>query len=129
MVAIGQIAAGVAFRARMHLLGDGYQVLGKLASNSTLIKAWDWLSFAAQNAMYSLAGGGGEIDAVIVIPFGVEESIGKGEPVDITVYYDPSQTTSAQVILPVLQQVIDAINIQMTGQPVVFELVEESCPR
>jgi len=69
---------------------------------------------------------GGEIDAVVAIPSGIEESIGKGEPVDITVYYDPSQTTSAQVILPVLQQVIDAVNIQMTGQPVTFSLVQES---
>ncbi|MFC1846964.1 ABC transporter permease [Chloroflexota bacterium] len=69
---------------------------------------------------------GGEIDAVVVIPAGVEESIGKGETVDITVYYDPSQTTSAQIILPVLQQVIDAVNIQMTGQPVLFGLTQES---
>jgi len=68
----------------------------------------------------------GEIDAVVAIPSGVEKSIGMGEMVDITVYYDPSQTTSAQIILPVLRQVIDAVNIQMTGQPVVFGLTQES---
>ncbi len=69
---------------------------------------------------------GGDIDAVILIPPGVEESIGRGVTVDISVYYDPSQTTSAQIILPVLQQVVDAANIQMTGQPVIFGLALES---
>jgi len=69
---------------------------------------------------------GGEIDAVVIIPADVEASIDKGEMVYVTVYYDPSQTTSAQIILPVLRQVIDAVNIQMTGQPVLLELAEES---
>lgn len=69
---------------------------------------------------------GGDLDAVVVIPAGVETDIGKGELVYITVYYDPSQTTSAQIILPVLRQVIDSINIQMTGQPILFGLAEES---
>jgi len=69
---------------------------------------------------------GGELDAVVVIPAGVEADIGKGELVYITVYYDPSQMTSAQIILPVLQQVIDTVNIQMTGQPVLFGLAKES---
>ena len=68
----------------------------------------------------------GDLNAVIVIPANIEASIGKGEMVFIKVYYDPSQTTSAQIILPVLRQVIDAINIQMSGQPVLFELTEES---
>ena len=68
----------------------------------------------------------GDIDAVVLIPAGIEDSIGRGETVDITVYYDPSQTTSAQIILPVLRQVIDAVNIQMTGQPILFELATES---
>ncbi|MFC2026856.1 ABC transporter permease [Chloroflexota bacterium] len=69
---------------------------------------------------------GGELDTVVVIPAGVEADIGKGELVYITVYYDPSQTISAQIILPVLQQVIDTVNIQMTGQPVLFVLAKES---
>jgi ABC-2 type transport system permease protein len=69
---------------------------------------------------------GGEIDAVVVIPVGVEESIGRGEMIDITVHYDPSLTTPAQIILPVLQQVIDTVNIQMTGHPVIFRLATES---
>ena len=69
---------------------------------------------------------GGDIDAVVLIPAGVETDISKGELVYITVYYDPSQMTSSQIILPVLRQVIDAINIQMTGQPVLFELALES---
>ena len=68
----------------------------------------------------------GELDAVVVIPAGIEASIGRGEMVDIQVYYDPSQTTSAQIILPVLRQVVDAVNIQMSGQPVLFDLALES---
>ncbi len=68
----------------------------------------------------------GDLDAVVTIPSGVEASIGRGETVDISVYYDPSKTTSVQIILPVLQQVIDAVNIQMTGQPVIFGLTQES---
>jgi ABC-2 type transport system permease protein len=68
----------------------------------------------------------GEIDAVVIIPADIEANINEGEMSYIVVYYDPSQTTSAQIILPVLQQVIDAVNIQMTGQPVLLELALKS---
>ncbi len=68
----------------------------------------------------------GDISAVIVIPAGVSQSIAIGEPADIIIYYDPSQTTSSQIILSVLDQTINEINRGITQQPVLLELSEES---
>jgi len=68
----------------------------------------------------------GDVRAVIVIPEGIESSIGKGEPVDITVYYDPSQTTSTQIIRSVMMELIDEMDRQLTNQPALLGLSEES---
>jgi ABC-2 type transport system permease protein len=68
----------------------------------------------------------GDLKAVILIPAGIEPSLARGETADITVYYDPSQTTSAQIILSVLRQSINEINRQLTQQPTLLTLAEES---
>jgi ABC-2 type transport system permease protein len=68
----------------------------------------------------------GDISAVIVIPTGVSQSVAIGQTADIIIYYDPSQTTSSQIILSVLDQTINEINRQITQQPVLLELAEES---
>ena len=68
----------------------------------------------------------GDIRAVIVIPAGLEESIAAGQTADIKLYYDPTQTTSTQIILPVLRQAIDEVNRQLTQQPLLLQLSEES---
>ena len=62
----------------------------------------------------------GDIRAVVVVPAGIEASLEGSGPADITVYYDPAQTSSAQILLPVLRQVISEIDRQMTQRPVVL---------
>ena len=68
----------------------------------------------------------GELKAVIVIPADIDSSINSGELAEIKVYYDPTQTTSAQIIIPVLRQAVDEINRQLTQQPLLLRLSEES---
>lgn len=68
----------------------------------------------------------GNLRAVILIPSDVQISINRGEPANITVYYDPSQTTSSQVILSVLGEIINETNRQLTQEPVLLQLKEES---
>ncbi len=68
----------------------------------------------------------GDLRAVIVIPSDIDSSIGSAQPVEITVYYDPAQTTSAQIILPVLRQAINEVNRQITQQPLLLQLSEKS---
>ncbi len=68
----------------------------------------------------------GELRAVIVIPSAIDESIAQADSVDIQVYYDPSNTTTTQVILPMVNQVIESIGQQISRQPLVFQLHEQS---
>lgn len=67
----------------------------------------------------------GDLSAAIVIPpnFG---SITSGVTVALTVYHDPSQTQSTQIILPVMRQVTDGFNRAFTGAPVLLTITEES---
>jgi ABC-2 type transport system permease protein len=68
----------------------------------------------------------GDLKAVVVIPADIASSINSGELSEIKVYYDPTQTTSAQIIIPVLRQAVDEINRQLTQQPLLLQLSEES---
>jgi len=68
----------------------------------------------------------GDIKAVIVIPADIASSVGSGELSEITVYYDPTQTTSSQIIIPVLRQAVEEVNRQLTQQPPLLQLSEES---
>lgn len=68
----------------------------------------------------------GELKAVIVIPADIESSINSGQLAEIKVYHDPAQTSSAQIIIPVLRQAVDEINRQLTQQPLLLQLSEES---
>jgi len=68
----------------------------------------------------------GDLSAVVVIPADIEGTIAAGGTVTITVYHDPSQTASAQIILPVLRESINEINRQLTQHPALLTLAEES---
>lgn len=69
----------------------------------------------------------GDVRAVIVIPPEAElgNAIMGGQSTSITLYYDPTQTSSSQVILSIMQQVVDEINHQITQQPVFLKLTKE----
>jgi ABC-2 type transport system permease protein len=68
----------------------------------------------------------GDLKAVVVIPADISANIGSGQLSEIIVFYDPTQTTSAQIILPVLRQLIEETNRAITQQPVLLELSEET---
>jgi ABC-2 type transport system permease protein len=52
----------------------------------------------------------GDRRAVIVIPTGFEQSILHGSQYTVTVYYDASESTSQQVVLPIIRQVVDGFD-------------------
>jgi ABC-2 type transport system permease protein len=51
----------------------------------------------------------GELRAVIVIPADIDAIIANVNTADIQLYYDPSNTTTVQVILPMVNQVVEGI--------------------
>ena len=68
----------------------------------------------------------GDLRAVIQIPADVQADINSGNVAEIVIYYDPAQTTSSQVILSVLGQIVNETNYIITQQPVVIKLSEQS---
>lgn len=68
----------------------------------------------------------GEIRAVVLIPEGTQSSIAAGVVTGITVYYDPSQTTSTPIILSVLNEAVNTMNRVLTGAPVLIEMDQQS---
>jgi ABC-2 type transport system permease protein len=68
----------------------------------------------------------GNIKALVDIPSGLSSSVTTGQPSSIKVYYDPADTTETPVIISVLQQAVSGINQQITQQPVLLSLTQES---
>ena len=65
----------------------------------------------------------GDLDAVIVIPANTDSQLQLNQPVDLQLYYDPSQTSNQQILVPILTQVLDGIdrNLQGTTQLIILE--------
>jgi len=65
----------------------------------------------------------GELDAMIVIPANMDSQLEANQPVNLQVYYDPSQTSNQQILVPILNQVIDGIDryLQGSGQLIILE--------
>ncbi len=69
----------------------------------------------------------GDFRAVIALPpNNMAADYAPGRPDEITVYYDPARATNAQVLLPVIRQVIGEIERQISRQPRLLTLTEES---
>ena len=68
----------------------------------------------------------GKLDAVVVLPANIDLSLQNKQPVDLQVYYDPSQTSNQQILIPILNQVIDGIDRGMQGYMRLIELKEQS---
>jgi ABC-2 type transport system permease protein len=45
---------------------------------------------------------------------------------EVVVYYDPSRGTAAQVVLPIVQQVVGGVNQELTGQPPLLTVQQQS---
>jgi ABC-2 type transport system permease protein len=65
----------------------------------------------------------GNLDAVIVIPPEMDNS---GQPADLQVYYDPSQISNQQELLPILNQVVDEIDRRIQGTVRLIGMEEHS---
>jgi ABC-2 type transport system permease protein len=68
----------------------------------------------------------GKLDAVLELPHGLAASLAGGQTTELKVYYDPAQTTSSQIILSILSEVVGGINQQITKIPNPLQLTEES---
>jgi len=54
----------VVLRTRMHLLGDGFQLLARLANDAPPIRPWNPAVYFLQDNLYALLGSGGDADAL-----------------------------------------------------------------
>jgi ABC-2 type transport system permease protein len=68
----------------------------------------------------------GDIRAVLAIPGGLGTALESKQPTDITLFYDPSQTTSSQIILASMREAFDEIDRQITRQPALLQVQEQS---
>ncbi len=68
----------------------------------------------------------GDLRAAMVIPADLASKISQGQTANLTVYYDPSQTTTSQVILAVIREVTNEINRQLAQAPLLLELDQQS---
>jgi ABC-2 type transport system permease protein len=57
----------------------------------------------------------GDLDAVMVVPQGIDSSLSQGQTANIQVYYDPSLISNQQTLIPTLNQVINTINQHIEG--------------
>jgi ABC-2 type transport system permease protein len=74
--------------------------------------------FEVQNgAMDELLGSlrNGDLDAVIVVPKAMDSSLDQGQTANIQVYYDASLIPNQQTLIPILNQVINAIDWHLGG--------------
>jgi len=68
----------------------------------------------------------GNLDAVIVVPEDMDTSLPLNQPVNLQVYYDPSKVSNQQILVPILNQVVDAIDRGMQGTIKLIILEEHS---
>jgi ABC-2 type transport system permease protein len=68
----------------------------------------------------------GDRRAVLVIEQGFGETIARGGTANISVYYDPTQTSSAQILLPIVQKVVDNIDRGLSGTTPRVQLNEQT---
>jgi len=60
--------------------------------------------------------------AVIVIPAGFGHALLQGSQDNVTVYYDATESTSQQVVLPIVRQVVDGFDRVIAGAPPLIQV-------
>ena len=68
----------------------------------------------------------GDRRAVIVIPPDFGATLSRGERGSVDVYYDPAQTSSVQVVLPIIRRVVDEFDRALGQAPSLIELNEKT---
>ncbi len=59
----------------------------------------------------------GDLHTVVVVPAGVSSSVTSGKATPIEVYYDPSNQSTSQIVLTIVEKVVDGFDRQITQRP------------
>lgn len=68
----------------------------------------------------------GDRGAVIIVPSDFGEAISQGTKGNIYVYYDPTQSSSQQVLLPIIRQVLDKFDRELGHTPSLIQPIEKT---
>ncbi|MFA5375378.1 MAG: ABC transporter permease [Dehalococcoidia bacterium] len=68
----------------------------------------------------------GDRRAVLVIEQGFGATIAQGGTANVSVYYDPTQTSSVQILLPIVQKVVDNFDRALSGSIPRIHINEET---
>ena len=63
-----------------------------------------------------------DLRMVIVVPAGVSEAVAMGQPTAIETYFDPSNQTTAQILLTIVERVIDSFDRQLAQTPALLTI-------
>lgn len=64
----------------------------------------------------------GERRAVVVIPAGLGTALSAGKRTDLEVYHDPSQLTTSQAIVAILNQVVEEMDRRLSGRAALLNI-------
>jgi ABC-2 type transport system permease protein len=64
----------------------------------------------------------GKLRAVIVVPSGVSSAVAAGQPAQVETYYDPSNQTTAQIVLTIADRVVQAVDQDLTQRPTLLSV-------
>ncbi len=64
----------------------------------------------------------GEHRVVVVIPEGLSTQLARGEPAEVEVVYDPTNTVTSQIVLNLIERVIERFDRQLTESPVLLSI-------
>jgi ABC-2 type transport system permease protein len=64
----------------------------------------------------------GDLRTVVVIPDGLSEAVQAGDTAQVETIYDPSNTTSAQIVLAIIRQIVDSVDRGIQNAPVQLEV-------
>jgi ABC-2 type transport system permease protein len=70
--------------------------------------------------------GSGGLHAVVVLPSDMSASLSDGQPVDLEVYYDSANPTSAGIGLGTVRTLLSEVNLALSGSPRLLRMVEQS---
>ena len=68
----------------------------------------------------------GDRRAVIIIMPDFGEAISQGNMGEIAIYYDPTQTTTSQVLIPIIEKVIDGFDRALSQAPTLIHVEEKT---
>ncbi len=68
----------------------------------------------------------GDRRAVIVLPAGLSDAVAAKQPTRISVFYDPANQQTSQIVLTITRQVLDRVDRQISGTQPAFIVQEET---